>query len=32
MNVPDSSQGSLYPGYGYWIYMSDDGDLAAAGI
>jgi len=32
MNVPDSSQGSLYPGYGYWIYMSDEGDLAAAGI
>jgi len=32
MNVPDSSQGSLYPGYGYWIYMSDDGDLAAVGL
>jgi beta propeller repeat protein len=32
MNVPDSSQGALYPGYGYWIYMSDEGDLAAVGL
>jgi len=32
MNVPESSQGSLYPGYGYWIYMSEEGDLAAVGL
>lgn len=32
MNVPDSAQGSLYPGYGYWIYMSDEGELAAVGL
>ena len=32
MNVPESSQGLLYPGYGYWIYMSEEGDLAAVGL
>jgi len=32
MNVPESSTASLYPGYGYWIYMTVDGDLAAIGI
>ncbi len=32
MNVPESSQGSLNPGYGYWIYMSDEGELAAVGL
>jgi PKD repeat protein len=32
MNVPESSQGYLYPGYGYWIYMSEEGDLAAVGL
>jgi beta propeller repeat protein len=32
MNVADSSQGSLYPGFGYWIYMSEEGDLAAVGL
>ncbi|MFH0967583.1 MAG: PKD domain-containing protein, partial [Methanobacteriota archaeon] len=32
MNVPESAQGQLYPGFGYWIYMSEDGDLAAVGL
>ena len=32
MNVPESSTTVLYPGYGYWIYMNDNGDLAAIGI
>lgn len=32
MNVPESNANVLYPGYGYWIYMSDEGDLAAIGI
>jgi hypothetical protein len=32
MNVPESSQGTLNPGYGYWIYMDEEGDLAAVGI
>ena len=32
MNVPESNTNSLYPGYGYWIYMNEDGDLAAIGI
>lgn len=32
MNVPDSNANVLYPGYGYWIYMSEEGDLAAIGI
>ncbi len=32
MNVPESAQGSLYPGFGYWIYMSEEGDLAAIGL
>ncbi|HOJ97832.1 MAG TPA: PKD domain-containing protein, partial [Methanospirillum sp.] len=32
MNVPESNANVLYPGYGYWIYMSEEGDLAAIGI
>ncbi len=32
MNVPESNVNVLYPGYGYWIYMSEEGDLAAIGI
>ncbi|NLV25916.1 MAG: PKD domain-containing protein [Methanomicrobiales archaeon] len=32
MNVQESNTNALYPGYGYWIYMSEDGDLAAIGI
>ena len=32
MNVPDSAQNTLYPGYGYWIYMSEEGELAAIGL
>lgn len=32
MNVPESSKGTLNPGYGYWIYMDEEGDLAAVGI
>ncbi|HWQ67793.1 MAG TPA: PKD domain-containing protein [Methanospirillum sp.] len=32
MNVADSAQGLLYPGYGYWLYMNDEGELAAIGI
>ena len=32
MNVPESNANVLYPGYGYWIYMNEEGDLAAIGI
>jgi beta propeller repeat protein len=32
MNVPESAQSALYPGFGYWIYMSEEGDLAAIGL
>ncbi len=32
LNVPESNTNVLYPGYGYWIYMNEEGDLAAIGI
>jgi len=32
MNVPGSYANVLYPGYGYWMYMSQEGDLAAIGM
>jgi PKD repeat protein len=32
MNVPESNKNTLYPGYGYWIYMSEEGELAALGL
>lgn len=32
MNVPEGQRALLHPGYGYWIYMNEEGDLAAIGI
>ncbi len=32
LNVPGSASNILSPGYGYWIYMNEEGDLAAIGL
>ena len=32
MNVPESYNNILVPGKGYWIYMSDAGELAGSGV